>query len=121
MNYLIVGLGGALGSIIRYAINQWLAPKNLLFPYATFLANILSCLLLGFVLALFSKNTIDERQRLFFITGVCGGFSTFSTFTNETFQLFQSGNFILALANIVFNMLVCIICLILGFKLIDLF
>jgi CrcB protein len=118
MNYLLVGLGGAIGSILRFGLSQWLAPKNILFPLATLLANILSCFLLGLTVSLFTKNYIDEKQRLFFITGLCGGFSTFSTFTNETFQLFQSGNTLLAVGNIIFNMLICIIFLFLGFKLI---
>ena len=105
MNYFIVGLGGAIGSMLRYGISQWLSPKNITFPFATLLANVLSCLILGFALSLLTKNYIDEKQRLFLVTGICGGFSTFSTFTNETFQLFQSGNTLLAVGNIIFNVL----------------
>ncbi len=118
MNYVVVGLGGAIGSILRFGLSQWLSPKDFVFPYATLLANVLSCFILGFSLSLFSKNFISEQQRLFLITGICGGFSTFSTFTNETYQLFQAGNFFLAMLNILFNMIICIFFLFLGFKLI---
>jgi fluoride exporter len=118
MNILIVGMGGAIGSIMRYGLNSWLASKALSFPIATFLANIMSCLILGIAVKLFSKELIDEHQRLFLITGVCGGFSTFSTFTNENFQLFQAGNSLMAILNIALNLVICIFFLILGFKII---
>lgn len=118
MNFILVGIGGAIGSIMRYALNVWLTSKNFNFPLATFLANIVSCLILGMSVSLFSKGFIDEKQRLLIVTGICGGFSTFSTFTNETYQLFQGGNYTLVFANIVLNVLVCIIFLIIGFKII---
>lgn len=117
MNFIVVGIGGALGSISRYALNIGLTSKYFNFPLATFLANILSCLILGATVSLFSKGLIDEKQRLLIITGFCGGFSTFSTFTNETYQLFQTGNYTTAIANVFFNVLICMIFLILGFRL----
>lgn len=116
MNYILVGIGGALGSILRYGLNQWLAPKQLTFPLATLLANALSCFILGLTLNFFAKNYIDEKQKLLLITGICGGFSTFSTFTNETYQLFNAGQIWLSITNIILNMAICIIFLILGLK-----
>ncbi|MFZ4542739.1 MAG: fluoride efflux transporter CrcB [Saprospiraceae bacterium] len=117
MNYILVGLGGAIGSVFRYFIHQCVSSRNFSFPFATLLSNALSCLILGMALALFSKNILDEKQKFFIISGLCGGFSTFSTFTFETFQLFESGNYFLTAGNIVFNMLICFIFLFLGLKL----
>jgi fluoride exporter len=117
MNYLLIGLGGALGSMLRYATNQLFSGRSEPFPYATLLANVISCFVLGAAIALFSRNIIDEKQRLFLVTGFCGGLSTFSTFTFENYQLFESGNYMLFVANNLLNILVCFIFLFLGLKL----
>ena len=117
MNYILVFLGGGIGSILRYGLSQGLKRFDFDFPIATLFANGLSCVLLGFTLGLFSNQNISEPQKLLLITGVCGGFSTFSTFTNETFLLAQNGNLFLAILNIFVNLLLCFVCLLVGMKL----
>src|SRR4029079_15602523 len=82
-NILIVGLGGAAGSILRYFCQRSL---NIDFPYGTLLVNILGCLLIGVLWGLFTRH-IDETKRLFLVTGFCGGFTTFSSFTYEGVQM----------------------------------
>lgn len=82
-NILLVGLGGGIGSILRYLLQRTL---NLSFPYGTLLANITGCLLIGLLWGLFTKN-IDEQRRLLLVTGFCGGFTTFSSFTYEGVQM----------------------------------
>ena len=114
-NYLLVFIGGGIGSIFRYGIAQSLSHYNFP-PYATFVANALSCILLGFLVGLSLKSALDQQYKLLLMTGVCGGFSTFSTFTNETFALFQNGEISYALANIVGSVLVCLACIYLGMK-----
>ena len=114
MNYLAVFIGGGLGSICRYGIARLLAPWQFTFPYATLIANILSCIILGFMVAFVAKNTMNDAWRLLIMVGFCGGFSTFSTFTNETYRLFETGNTVYALSNILFSLLLCIISIYLG-------
>lgn len=116
MNYLLVFIGGGIGSILRFGISELLKPYSATFPLATFLANVLSCFLLGATAGLFSSQSISPQHRLLVITGICGGFSTFSTFTNETYLLFQAENIFFAILNIVLSVVICFICLLLGLK-----
>ena len=116
MQYALVFVGGGLGSLLRYGLSEILRPWAFLFPWATLLANALSCVLLGLVATLCLNGQLSQSHRLFFITGICGGFSTYSTFTNETFLLLQAGNITLGILNIMGNLILCLLCLILGFK-----
>lgn len=109
MNLLYIFLGGGIGSLLRYFIglgtHQLLASQK--FPAGTLIANFFSCLLLALFIW-FTKNNENHSLKLFFITGLCGGLSTFSTFGWETVQLIQQGKAPWALANIAISLLLCL-------------
>ncbi len=93
---LLVGAGGGIGTILRYLVFRWLGFSLNGFPLSTFFVNLLGCFLIGVCWAVMA----GEKQfmpRLFFITGMLGGFTTFSSFGLETFQLLQNGKWKLAL------------------------
>ncbi len=117
MNYLLVFLGGGLGSICRFGIAQWMATFKFHFPWATILANVLACLVLGVLVGLTMKSKLSEPMGFFLMVGFCGGFSTFSTFTNETFQELATGEWGRALANVMVSLVVCLVSLFVGIKL----
>lgn len=94
-NILLVGLGGGIGSMIRYAC--WLLLHSRSFPYATLTVNILGSFIIGLLLALGIKEAgLTEDWKLFLATGICGGFTTFSAFSAENMMMLQSGKYTMA-------------------------
>ncbi len=114
---IYVFVGGGLGSLSRYGVARALITYNLNFPLATLIANALSCIILGFLMGMSFKGILSPEYRLLFLTGFCGGFSTFSTFSGETFSLLNQGSTFYGLLNIGLNVLICLICIYLGLKL----
>lgn len=114
---LFVFLGGGLGSICRWGLGLAVQPLVPKFPLATLLANGMACLVLGAVLGMHQQGALSEERRLLLATGFCGGFSTFSTFTAETWQYFQNGQYMTVAINVIGSLAVCFVCLLLGIKL----
>jgi CrcB protein len=94
MQWFAIALGGALGSVLRFAAVGYLTPLlNYRFPLGTFVVNIVGSFLIGVAYVLLvEKTTLPVEWRLFFITGVLGGFTTFSAFSLEILQLWQEGH-----------------------------
>lgn len=89
---LAIGTGSFIGGILRYLLSQFVQSKVLsAFPFATLSVNIIGCFFIGIVFALGERSNISPEWRLFLATGVLGGFTTFSAFSNETFGLIRSG------------------------------
>jgi CrcB protein len=105
---LYVAIGGAIGSVVR-ALATYAIPSGRL-PWATILVNILGSLLIGWLLARWSP--LDEenlRAHSFWVVGVCGGFTTFSAFSWQTFEQLQKGHWATALANVVLSVVLCLV------------
>ena len=115
-SFLFVFLGGGLGSICRYGIARLLNAQVWDYPVATFIANALACIVLGVLMGLSLKGGLNPSTKLLLMTGFCGGFSTFSTFSAETFELLQAGNYAYALLNIGASVVVCLFCIFIGLK-----
>ena len=89
---ILIGSGGFIGTVFRYSLTQFIQTKTVaVFPYGTLGVNLLGSLLIGFIFALSDRINIDHEWQLFFISGICGGFTTFSAFSHETFRMLQEG------------------------------
>ncbi|MDM1758365.1 MULTISPECIES: fluoride efflux transporter CrcB [Acinetobacter] len=118
MNWLLVACGGAIGASLRYGAGLIIVKPQSLFPWATWSINLLGCFLAGVFFAFTQKYPILQQEtRLFLMVGILGGFTTFSSFGLETFQLIRQGQFPLALAYTISSVIVGLICLAIGFYL----
>lgn len=115
--FILVFFGGGIGSLVRYSVWLLLRPWQAHFPWATFAANALACFLFGLFLAWQGHGWLSDDRRLLLITGFCGGFSTYSTFTSESLGLWQSGHYGAWLAYVAGQFVVCTAFLLLGLRL----
>jgi CrcB protein len=110
--FLLVGLGGALGSMARYGIG--LALPSIGFPYATLAVNVIGCFGIGLVLPTIDRAVaLPPDLRLLIVVGFLGGFTTFSAFGNETIALVRAGGTV-ALLNVAANVLLGLAAVVLG-------
>ena len=116
-NILFVGLGGAIGSMLRYGISLLMITKY--FPYATLAVNIIGSFLIGLIFALSIKEeSFFYNWRIFLATGICGGFTTFSAFSLENLGLLQNGKYGMALIYITISIIGGILATWMGYKLV---
>jgi fluoride exporter len=107
-NIFLVAAGGAIGSAGRYATSWWINSsfQQPLFPWGTFTVNVVGCFIIGWVYGYSSRSPLfDADWRLFLATGVCGGFTTFSAFSNESFLLIRQHHYFTACLYIIGSLL----------------
>lgn len=117
MNALLVALGGALGAVLRYGFIQQfimrLHPSP--FPLGTILVNIIGSFLIGILVAKSADGTLGVSARLLLMTGVLGGFTTFSAFSIDTLQLWQRGEVLWAAGYVLLSVALSLVACVLGY------
>jgi CrcB protein len=110
MSFLYVAIGGAVGSSLRYALSLLLQPYNKgIWPWPTFVANIFGCFCIGLIMFWVLKSTeMRENMRLLLVTGVLGGFTTFSSFSYETWRLWSLDHTDMAIYYALSSLLACL-------------
>jgi len=109
MNLLFVAFGGALGSVSRYLLGTWAQTisKSIDFPYGTLTVNLIGCFIIGFLSQLAEgRGAFTSESRLLVFIGILGGFTTFSSFGNDTINLLRDGQSFNALINVGANVIV---------------
>lgn len=115
---LIVGLGSFIGGILRYILSVLIQNRiQLVFPLGTFLVNVIGCFVIGVLFGLSERTAISVEWRLFFATGICGGFTTFSAFSLETMTLMRTDQLLYAGLYVVASVLVGVASTFLGYAL----
>lgn len=116
-NLFLVGLGGGIGSMMRYL--TWYVTRSPQFPIPTFIVNITGSLLIGMVIGFGEKDSlVSANWKLFLATGICGGFTTFSALSMENLQLIQAGKYFTSFAYICGSIILGITASWIGFKIV---
>ena len=113
LQYLVVGLGGALGSMLRFGLGTFIdnSVQKTIFPWGTIVVNITGCLVIGFIATVSSTDgrwMIPTLWRTFIMIGILGGYTTFSSFTLQTLTLAQAGQLGGAVANVLISVVLCL-------------
>lgn len=110
----IVVLGGAIGAGLRYAVGEWISTDS--FPYATLSVNLVGSFLLGILAIGLAQNLVSTNMALLLGTGVLGAFTTMSTFSVETVQMFDDGHGSSAMVYVVLTMILSPLLALIGWK-----
>ena len=111
MSYLWVTLGSAFGGLLRYAITRWAVTVGLGSTWGTVAINVAGCFLIGWfgTLTLHTgRYPLSDNARLFVMVGICGGFTTFSSFSLQTFDLMREGEWWRAVLNVAASFILCL-------------
>ncbi len=117
MSILFVALGGALGSVSRYMLGTWVqsVSKSIDFPFGTLMVNLIGCFVIGFLSQLAeARGVFTSESRALVFVGILGGFTTFSSFGNDTINLLRDGETFNALANVGANVILGLVLVWLG-------
>ena len=120
---LLVGIGGATGAVGRYLLSGFVTRffGLSIFPYGTATVNIMGCLIIGIIVAVAERQaSFNDYHRALLITGILGGFTTFSAFANETVELLRQGHFELSLVNVIVQITLCLAAVYLGRQIVTL-
>ena len=112
MSYLWVTIGSAIGGLLRYTITRWTLPISAGFPYGTVIVNVLGSFIIGYFGTLTlqtGRYPASDNLRLFVMVGICGGFTTFSSFSLQTLLLAQDGQWFGAAANVLLSVVLCLV------------
>lgn len=113
-DFLAIFLGGGTGCILRYIISVALSATNQVFPIPTFICNIIGCLAIGIFYSITIKHGWTQQTMLFLTSGLCGGFTTFSTFSKDSLKLLSSNNYNVAIIYILCSIIVGLLMVIVG-------
>lgn len=104
---LFIGIGSFVGGVLRFLLSQAIQSRlDGGFPFGTLVVNVVGCFLIGIVFGLYEKGLVTDQARLFLATGILGGFTTFSAFSNESIALLRSGQHALALGYVAISVVV---------------
>jgi len=116
MQYLVIGLGGALGSMLRFGLGSFIDTNvqktGQIFPWGTIVVNLTGCFVIGFIYAISATEgrlLLGNLTRQFIMIGILGGYTTFSSFSLQTLSLAQDGQWWAAAANVLLSVVLCLV------------
>jgi CrcB protein len=114
--YLVIGLGGALGSMLRFGLGGWIdagaTRTGYVFPWGTVVVNITGCFIIGFIATVSASDGrmfLSPLTRQFIMIGILGGYTTFSSFSLQTLALAQAGQWLAAAGNVLLSVVLCLV------------